>query len=89
MKARLLMTCEEATKLASGSHERSLSRAERWSLNVHLFLCGKCRRFVEQLARMQRFFAEMAADPNAGVAPPTLSEERREAIRRELRQPRL
>jgi predicted anti-sigma-YlaC factor YlaD len=88
MKSRVFLSCEEATKLASERHDRALSRAERWSLGVHLFLCAKCRRFVQQLGRMRRMLSQWAADLRHGANTPTLSEERREAIRRELRQSR-
>jgi len=35
--------------LLSQAQERPLGRAERWSVQVHLFLCNGCRNFRTQL----------------------------------------
>lgn len=84
MKFRLMMTCREATQLCSEQHERPLTRRERWVLRVHLFLCHKCRKFVQQLSVMREALKRVA-DAQCDSSPAKLSPERREAMKRELR----
>jgi hypothetical protein len=44
-----MRTCKEVSVLLSQSQERPLGRAERWGVQLHLFLCDGCRNFRAQL----------------------------------------
>ena len=45
----LNISCREATRLASESHERALTFLERAALVFHNVLCIVCRRWVAQI----------------------------------------
>ena len=48
-----VINCKEATRFVSRSQDARLSAFERWKLRMHLKVCAKCSRFVEQLAFMR------------------------------------
>ncbi|MEI6085289.1 MAG: zf-HC2 domain-containing protein [Verrucomicrobiota bacterium] len=47
--ALLLPSCRDATRLASAALDRPLSARERFSLRLHLLVCGICRRYQKQI----------------------------------------
>jgi hypothetical protein len=49
-----LLTCKEATSLASQGLDRRLGPIERLSLRVHLLVCDGCSRVAQQLAFLRR-----------------------------------
>lgn len=51
-----MLTCKQATRLASESFDRRLAWRERLGLRVHLLLCVACARFARQI----RFLREAA-----------------------------
>jgi hypothetical protein len=77
-------TCKDAACLLSEQGERSLSRAERIGLSLHLMLCRACRRY----RRSMRFLGEtMKLAAKAEPVPASeqhLSTEARERIRGRL-----
>jgi predicted anti-sigma-YlaC factor YlaD len=48
------ISCKEASRLVSQSHDRELSLGERVRLRVHLAICRGCRAFSAQLAFLRR-----------------------------------
>ena len=44
-----MLSCKETGLLLSQAQERSLGRAERLGMQLHLFLCKGCRNFRAQL----------------------------------------
>lgn len=44
-----MLSCKEVSVLLSEAQERRLGRAERWSIQLHLFLCKGCNNFRAQL----------------------------------------
>ncbi len=84
----LTLTCDEATRLLSGSQDRDMAGAERLALRVHLFICAACRRYRRQLRFMRdavRKLLEPSEDDAASVPPgPSLSAEARERIKHNL-----
>lgn len=80
------LSCEEASRLASDSMDRELPRGERWALRLHTFLCGSCRRLLQQL-RILRAAAEKmpeSAQQQLHEALPRLSVERKRQIKQLL-----
>ena len=48
-----IINCKEATRFVSRAEDARLSAWERWRLDMHLKVCAKCSRFVQQLAFMR------------------------------------
>lgn len=66
--ARRLPPCNLMTPLFSASLERPLSIREKVTVQLHLFTCAACRRYVEQIRRMREILklqpeAEVFAEP--------------------------
>lgn len=57
-----MLSCKEATRLASEAMERSLSVTERLNLRVHQLVCAGCRRAEKQF----RFLRDAAQAWRAG-----------------------
>lgn len=74
------LKCKDAARTASDQMDRRLSVFERLSLRVHLFMCGPCRQFVEQL----RLLADMVRGAEVGSPDEELSAEARERIKQAL-----
>lgn len=49
----LTTRCERSSHLASESFDRELSRAERWAMKVHEFVCKSCHRCHRQLIQLR------------------------------------
>ena len=71
------MICRTAAELSGRSLDAPLSIPERVGLAVHTLLCGPCRRFRRQLARLDAV-CRGAADEATGDA--TLPTEARKRI---------
>lgn len=48
-----MLSCQQATMLASKSQETTLTRKEKLSLKSHLFICSACRNFDKQLHQLR------------------------------------
>lgn len=47
-----ILSCKEASQLASQALDRPISVRERLALGFHLLICRFCRRFTRQLAQL-------------------------------------
>lgn len=56
----MMLTCKDATRLASEGLDRRLGAAERLALSLHLLICEGCARFRRQLAFMRRALSGLA-----------------------------
>jgi len=85
--AHRLPACEQTTPLLSAAMEKRLSLRQRILVTLHLLTCSLCRRYQQQLDFLrdtsQRFEARLSEDRKP--APPALSQEARERMRRSLR----
>lgn len=79
-----MLTCKDASHLASHRQDRPLSFRERWGLRIHLWMCGNCRRFERQIGLMRRLLRQSDQRADAEVADQVLSDEARERIGRAL-----
>lgn len=61
-----MLTCKQASQLISQSLDHPLSWSERMQLKLHLFICGACNRFNQQLhllrAALQRIRNQIEND---------------------------
>ena len=67
-----MLTCRDATELASRAMDERLPLSNRMALRLHLAICENCSRFNRQLQEMRRLFrAEAAAeeDGTPGLDP--------------------
>lgn len=81
---RRLPNCQSTLQTISQSMERSLSFGERVKVKLHLWICAWCQWYLEHL-QLIRAAARAHGDEAAEVvAAPTLSDEARDRIRRNL-----
>lgn len=87
IKLMLTIHCDDASRLASDGLDRELTRSERAILRWHLFVCHRCRRFLQQIELLRQLVQRMpelwrtAAHNNVSVH---LSPERRRQIKQAL-----
>jgi putative zinc finger protein len=55
-----ILSCKEATRLASQGLDRRLGFGERVALRVHLAICDGCTNFSKQLAFLRKAIARLA-----------------------------
>ncbi len=79
----ILFSCRRAAELTSKELDARLAPGERVGLAAHRAVCAHCRRYRDQLARVDRAVAELlaAADP----AGDGLSDEAKGRMRQALR----
>lgn len=81
-----MLTCRQASHLASQNLDRKLTLRERSGLRLHIFMCAACRRFEHQIKLLQRAMhlaEKQVLDDESGT---TLSAEARERIRERIRE---
>ena len=77
-----MLNCLQATRLASEALDRPLTRAEHWSLRLHLWMCPACRRFARQTRQLHQC-VRTVAEARVFVYLPAA---RKTAIKQRLRQ---
>ncbi len=82
MMKRLMLTCQDASKLLSQGQEQSLRFRERWALKMHLFFCASCRRYARQLRWLDDAFHQISGKWDAYH----LSTDAKERIRTKLKE---
>lgn len=71
-KHRVMIPCDEATRLLSDAQDRKLGAGERTVLRMHTWLCSGCRQFGTQVGfirQAMKDFADRSGDldaPHAG-----------------------
>lgn len=48
-----MLNCKQISQLVSQSLDRRLTRQERFSIKLHLWMCRYCRRFSKQLTAIR------------------------------------
>jgi putative zinc finger protein len=56
-----MLSCKEATRLASQGLDRELAFGERIALRVHLVICAGCRNVDRQLSFLRRAVGRLSA----------------------------
>ena len=57
----MILSCREATRLASQGLDRPLSFGERVRLRLHLAICSGCANFTRQIALARRAVQRLAS----------------------------
>jgi len=83
----LMLTCRQASELASREIDGPISPWQRVHLRLHLAMCGFCRRYRDQLRLLVRLAARRGRAATASADRPSsrLPEEARERVRRAVR----
>lgn len=58
------MTCQQAAEVISQSVDGRLSTSTRLGLGVHTLFCGPCRRFRQQLFRLNEMCIQVLSEEN-------------------------
>ena len=56
MRKKIIINCDEATKICDKSQYCEASAFDKFRLSIHNFLCKKCRLYSEQNALMTKLF---------------------------------
>jgi predicted anti-sigma-YlaC factor YlaD len=65
-----MLTCRELTELATDYLERDLPWRKRLLVQVHLWMCIHCRRYLDQVRKVIQLLQRLPRDP----VPPELLE---------------
>jgi hypothetical protein len=64
-----MLSCKDATRLASEQLDRKLGLRERAALRAHLLMCAGCARFERQLQFMRRMMGRYRREHGSEDAP--------------------
>lgn len=59
-----MLSCKESTHLISEAQDRSLSLAEKVSLETHMLICTGCRRYREQMSFLHTLCRQYPVQPD-------------------------
>jgi len=80
-----MLTCKEASLLASKKLDKNLTLRERIEFSLHTAMCGLCRYYAKDLQALHRLMQKMAKRDNTGLIESTkLSEQARERIKQTM-----
>lgn len=77
----MMLSCKEATRLASDALDQTMPLGRRLALKLHLLLCPPCNRFAAQIARLERLYRQHRENSSEGA---TLSPATKERIKERL-----
>lgn len=69
---RLLLTCQETTRLVLEGEDRTLPLGERMLIRVHLGHCQGCTRFSKQVHLMRSALDGWRRYADSGSEPPPI-----------------
>ena len=80
-----MLTCKEASHLASKAMDNKLTWRERLGLGLHIAMCSLCRRYVRDMKKLRTMLRKLGK--SGGVLLPEsvkLSEQSRQRIKHAL-----
>jgi len=80
-----MLTCKQASELVSKKLDGELAWRSRIALNIHLMMCGLCRRYARDVGKLHALMRHTGNDAQA-LLPESLklSAKARERIRQRL-----
>ncbi len=82
-----MLTCKEASFLASKKIDSDLTRNERIGLWLHLAMCGLCRRYAREINKMHEMMQKAGQNEQGFISSSIkLSSQSRERIKQALNQ---
>jgi len=82
--SKLMLSCEEATFLASKSQHMGISLKEKINLRIHLFTCKFCKRYKIQIDAMVRFIYKTSDANGSAKTRIHLAPDKKEKIKQAL-----
>ncbi len=80
-----MLSCQEASRLASEGLDRKLPSLQRWRLRLHLLLCSACRAYKREIEGIHRLIrARFTEGQRTHGEGSSLSDASRERIKRRL-----
>jgi predicted anti-sigma-YlaC factor YlaD len=58
-----MLSCKELTEVATDYLERDLSWHKQLSVRVHLWMCGYCRRYLDQMRKVIALLRRLPKEP--------------------------
>ncbi|MBV1919937.1 MAG: zf-HC2 domain-containing protein [Pseudomonadales bacterium] len=62
-----MLSCHQATRLASDAQERPLSFKEKVSLKIHTIMCSGCRNFESSMNTLRKAMQGFASGDNKDI----------------------
>ena len=84
MKA--MITCDEASSLASKSLDTNLTLGEKMRLKMHLMACRFCRSFEKQILAIRSILRSKGKEMPEDTEENTLSKEARKRLENSIRE---
>lgn len=56
-----MLSCHQATRLASEAQERPLTFREKVSFKIHVMMCSGCRNFESSMSTLRKSMQEFAS----------------------------
>lgn len=74
----MMLKCRDASEIISQSLDRKLTKTERFSLRLHLFICKYCKKFNQQLQaiRVTLMQATSAIENDDSIKMPSETKQR-------------
>ncbi len=79
-----MLTCKEASRLASKAVDAKLTWRERMGFSLHLTFCGLCNRYFRELKKMRTMLRKMELANKVLPKTVKLSLQSRERIKNAL-----
>lgn len=79
-----MLSCQEASRLASQALDRSLSFSERVGLRLHQLICTGCRRFTRQLLQIRQAYRQIEQSEGIDAKTEVLSATAKARILQEI-----
>lgn len=79
-----MLSCKDVSRLVSESRDRSLGCFERLGIQIHLWICVNCRRFVKHMDLLGKALQRLETDEHCCTHGPCLSADAKQRIRSKL-----
>ncbi len=80
-----MLSCKDASRLASQSQDRRLGLREKIGLRLHLWICDRCRIFFQQLRMIRHACQRIEESEEMHAHAAALSPDAKARILQELR----
>ncbi len=80
-----MLTCKQASFLASKKLDKKLTITERFNLSLHTAMCGLCRRYAKEIEALHKLMQKVGKTEGTLLSEnEQLSEQSRERIKQEI-----
>lgn len=80
-----MLTCKEASFLASKKLDKKLTFRERIDFSLHIAMCSLCRNYAKEIKTLHRLMQKIGKTEDQGLSgDEKLSEQSRKRIKQEI-----